>query len=244
MEELSESEKIRLLLDYALPLKEDYFSNRDPLVPKKVYCKAVEIFGFSAAPTIVEDEKFKDYGFPTLYRGVTQKQHQRELIQGSEYFVRDSFTFDIDAFGIYSSTQREKALEYTKESPESSADPDLILHLKVAKSARITDRSMLEKHYRSLQGQGNFDAYLERRLSAALSDLSQEDRDYMFSLFYNYHSILAVLLGYDGVMTEFDDQNYYCVFNRGKMLIPKSDADYFCGKGQTPYSQGGERGLS
>ena len=227
--ETTQKEKIKQFLDFALSLKDAYMSSGNQGVATKIYCEAVKIFNFSGTPDILDDNKFLESSGPVLYRGVPQASYQQQLIENSEYFVRDSWAFDIDAFGIYSSTLRDKALDYTKETPDSPSDEDLILHLKVSKDAKITDRATLDKHCISLQSDNGSDP-TERDLKNALRDLSADDWDYMMGLFYNYKSILGVVLGYDGVVQKFEDQDYYCLFNRGKLLVSKADADYFCNK--------------
>lgn len=230
--ETTQKERINQFLDYALPLRDAYMSSGNQGVATKIYSEAVKIFNCSATPGVLDDEKFMDCGGPLLFRGMPKAGYQQQLIEGSEYFVRESSTFDIDAFGIYTSTLRDKALDYTKETPDSEPQEDLILHLKVSKDAKIADRSILDDHCRSLQSSNSAAAPEERALKNALQDLNGEDWDYVMGLFYNYKSILGVVLGYDGVVTEFDDQKYYCMFNRGKLLVPQSEAEYFRSKAQ------------
>lgn len=222
--------KIKEFFDFAVQLKDGYMKSTDKNIPKKLYLKAIELFGFTQKPKIVEDEKFESQKGLLLYRGVTDPNHHREMIENDRYFVRDDEAFETDAFGIFSSTSKDKALEYTAPPTDSSKVEDNIMHIKVSSDARIAPYKF-DGSVSSIRPT----CFEERKFLECFDALSEDNKNYMANIFYHYSTILGVLLGYDGYYTNFSTQKYCCLLNRGKMVIPKSDADFFGKKGSSRF---------
>lgn len=222
--------KIKEFFEYALKFREKFMSSRNKNIPRAIFLKAVQLFDYSQAPVIVEDDKFESQDGKLFYRGVVDPDHHKDLIEKKQYFVRKYDNYESDYFGIFSSTSKDKALEYTTPPSDSKQVEDHIMHLKISSDAKMApykiDGSILSMNPSTFQ---------EKTLLECFNSLSEEDKNFMADIFYYYSTILGVLLGYDGYYSKFPDQQYCCLLNRGKMLIPQSDADYFRKLGPTRF---------
>lgn len=221
------------ILSGKITLLNPMYVPEDELAPNYMYRYALYLRGYDKKPQVVKDSAFEKLSSPqhgsassTIYRGLSQFEHLKELVDDDEYHIG----YGGHGLGLYFTPTHFTAKTYSR------GDDENVLTAKLAPSTKIMDRSLLSsiqsnllhltwdnKHncYVSKATDNNpVSRYISNELINALTTIHTDDTDKFIQFLADNNSTLLVMLGYDVIM---QTEDILAVSNRSKLILSESE---------------------
>lgn len=193
----------------------------------EIFKYMVSLNQFNNSPEIMDDRKYKKFVATTFYRGVTNPSYNFQLLTDKNYHHGKGY-----ANGIYSTSNRFAALQYTTPTPttyvgfkKKHVEGNLLaFKLKKPNSVMYPILGCIASEIRH----GNFSCFaqnvrekLENFVNFTMKIEDDSDCLHFLDLFLEDYSKIALYLGYDTIVNGQDT----IVLDRSKMVVSNSEVE-------------------